>query len=77
MTQEFRDILQEINPIMLSVKEDIHLLRDGIIDSLDIVKIVAALEEELNIKFSIDDVSAKNFSSVQSIWNTVQNIREG
>jgi len=71
MTHEFIDLLKSINP-MITESSDANLVRSGVIDSLDIMSIVAKLEEKYGIEIDGDDISIDNFASLQSIWDVVQ-----
>jgi acyl carrier protein len=48
------------------------LLKNGFIDSLGILEVVAFLENEFRIAVSDDDLLPENFGSVQSITDFVQ-----
>ena len=47
------------------------LLDDGIIDSLDIVRLVANLEAEFQIVIQASDIITENFNSIISIESLV------
>jgi len=69
---------EQILRILGSINEDIssykggNLLEDEVIDSFDVMQIVAALEEEFNIEIDADYVIAENFASIQTIINMVR-----
>jgi acyl carrier protein len=67
MTQGFIDALKSTKPVIFD-KENVHLIDNGVIDSLDVVNIIAKLEETYNIKFDGKDITSENFASVNSIW---------
>ena len=64
--KEVLEILQEINE---NITDDVQidLLSNGVIDSFDIVNIVAALEVHFKIEFEAEDIVPENFGSVESI----------
>jgi acyl carrier protein len=76
MTEKFTDVLMSINP-MIYEENSTHLIHDGVIDSLDVINIISKLEEEFDIKFSYEDISAENFKSLQSIWLLVKKLTGG
>ena len=71
MDSRFIDILNKINPEILE-NLDANLFEEGIIDSLSIMEIVAAVESEFEIDFDPDDISPENFANADCIWKTVQ-----
>lgn len=60
------EIVQQIVPEINESNSDV-LLDDGIIDSLDIVRIVTVLEENYNIEINANDIIPENFNSINSI----------
>ena len=74
MTNEFISALNSVNP-QITTQESENLIKDGIIDSLDVMKVVVKLAETYGIEFKTDDISTENFSSVQSMWNIVERIK--
>jgi acyl carrier protein len=71
MEQQFIDTLKKINP-MIFTGDHSNLMAEGVIDSLDVMNIIAALEDNFAIEFDVDDISAENFVSVENIWNLLQ-----
>ena len=59
-------------PTIKNVGNDESLLKNGFIDSLGILEVVAFLENEFRIAVSDDDLLPENFGSVQSITDFVQ-----
>lgn len=51
----------------LSISSDTELLDNGIIDSINMIKLLTYIEEELSITLQDDDLSPENFNSVMSI----------
>lgn len=75
MTEQFKDILNKLNPEILE-NPDIDLAEEGIIDSFGIMNLVAALETELEIDFDPTDLILENFASAEAIWAVVQKYLE-
>jgi len=66
MKSKIFKILQEIRP-EFDFSKDIHFIDEGMLDSFDIISLVAALDEEFGISIDGLDIIPDNFSSVNSI----------
>lgn len=73
--EELLKLLEEIKPDV-DFKENEHLIDDKLLDSLDIVSIVSALNEEFDIKISVRDIIPQNFNSAKAIYDLVQKLQE-
>lgn len=51
------------------LKEDTDFFKKGIIDSTGILELICFLEESFDITIEDDDITQKNFSSVNSVNN--------
>lgn len=54
---------------------DLDLLENGIVDSLGVLKIVAAIENELNISIEPELLDARNFATIASISSLIDGKR--
>ena len=54
-----------------SLQDDEQLIEKGIIDSLGIVSLLAYLDENFGILLSEEELSPKNFATLQSICDLV------
>lgn len=68
MKEEIIAILTELRP-EFDFSEDINFIQEGMLDSFDVVSLVAALEEKYSISIDGLDILPQNFSSVDSIVN--------
>lgn len=67
-------ILQSFNrSITIETKE--KLVTDGIIDSVDIVSLIAELEDTFNIEVPMEEIVEDNFDSVEVLWNMIQRLQ--
>jgi acyl carrier protein len=67
MTQQFIEILNRVKPDILE-NSGIDLVEDGILDSLDVMRLVAELEQTFEFDFDSDDLSPENFASAEALW---------
>lgn len=72
------DEMQKILAILQDINEDVDfenetaLVDDGLIDSLEIVSIIAALDEAYDIHIEVADIEPENFNSAAAILETVK-----
>jgi acyl carrier protein len=76
MSPEFIEILTAVNPEIFDAP-DADLIETGILDSLDVMNLVAMLEQSYDIDFDPDDISPENFASAEAIWAVVQRTLTG
>jgi len=60
------ELLKEIRP-EFDFSNDYNLIKDGILDSFDLITLVAAIEEEYAIKIDGSDIIPENFESIKAI----------
>ena len=68
--------LQEMFPA-INFNEEAKLIDDGLIDSLDLFRLVSALQEEYKITIPFDDISFENFNSIQAILALIEKLIAG
>ena len=61
-----RDVNEEVD-----FSRETALVDDGLIDSFDIIAIIAALDEAYNIHIEAADIGPENFNSAESILKMV------
>ncbi len=64
--ERVREILEEIRPD-LDFDTDEKLVTDGLLDSVDIIAIVAELSDEYDIKIKPAHLTPDNFDSIEAI----------
>jgi acyl carrier protein len=73
--EEILKILEEIKPnVDFAAEED--LVGSRILDSLSIMRLMAALNDEFDIELTVEDLIPENFVTVQSIYDMVTRIQE-
>jgi len=74
--------MEKILEILKSIRSDIDfenetkLIDDGILDSFDIVSIVAELCDAYDITITAEDMEPENFNSVQAMLALVERIMD-
>ncbi len=51
--------------------EDIHLIQEGIIDSLGIFMVISFIDEQFGVQIEADDVVLDNFQSIEAIKSLI------
>lgn len=68
---------ERILKVLKNVNEDIlfytgtNMLRDGVIDSFELIDVISILEEEFNVKISGEYVIFDNFANKTTIINFI------
>ena len=74
--------MEELKKILQKVKEQVDyenekfLLTDGIIDSVELVELVAEIEEKYGIEIPLEDITPENFDSVSDIHNMITRLQQ-
>ena len=69
MKEKFMKVLEGVNQEI--TREETASLT-GIIDSLDVMNIVSALEDTFDMEFEPEDIIPDNFETVDAIWKLFQ-----
>lgn len=73
--EELIEILKEIRPdIDFNVQE--NLIEEEILDSFDIVSLVARIDEEFDVQITPADLIPENFKSAKTIYNLIEKLRD-
>lgn len=73
--------MEELKEILGKVLEHIDyenetmLLTDGKIDSIELVELVAEIEDHFQIEIPLDEMIPENFDSMHEMWNMIRKLR--
>ena len=73
--------MEELLKILQEVRSDIDfttekgLIEHGILDSLDIMEIVAEISDAFDISVSPADIIPQNFNSAEALWAMIQKLK--
>lgn len=73
--EQLKQILMEIND-QIDYAAETELLSAGLLDSVQLVELVAALEEEYGIEIPLDEIEPDNFDSIEAIFNMIQRVKQ-
>lgn len=68
------EILSEVSPDV-DFKNETKLIDNGILDSLNIMEIIAEISDEFDIELSPADIVPANFNSAESLWAMIQRLQ--
>ncbi len=71
------DELQKLLEVLVEIKDDVDfanekaLVDDGLIDSLDLTQIIAALDDAFDVHIPAGDIEPENFNSVEAMLKLI------
>ena len=75
MQSELRVILEEIRPD-INFDAETHLIDGGILDSFDIVTLVAEINARLDIAIPAEELIPENFNSADALLELLERLDE-
>lgn len=72
--EELLEILNEMHPDVDFETEE-SLIDDEILDSLDIVGLIAEISETFDVTITAKDIIAENFNSAKALWALIQRLQ--
>lgn len=73
--EEIMEILQDLHPDVDFETEE-HLVDDKILDSFDIVSLIAEINENFDIAITARDILPENFNSAKALYALIQRLEE-
>ncbi len=68
-------ILSEMHPDV-DFSSEVDLIDDGVLDSLDIVSLVAEIDTEFGVTIPAEEIVPENFNSAAALWALVERLDE-
>jgi D-alanine--poly(phosphoribitol) ligase subunit 2 len=72
--------------ILLAILEDMHsdidfgtcetLIDDGVLDSFDIITLVAEIDSEFDVQIPVEEIIPDNFKSARALYNLIERLSE-
>ena len=73
--EELQDILRSLHPDVDFEHCD-RLIDDKILDSIDIVSLVAEISDAFDVAVPAEEIIPENFNSAQALWEMIQQLDE-
>ncbi|NLX76438.1 MAG: acyl carrier protein [Clostridiaceae bacterium] len=68
-------ILEELHP-EVDFKTSKSLIDDKILDSFDIITLIAEINEEFDVRIPVDEIVPENFNSAESLYRLIQKLQD-
>lgn len=75
MKEQLLEILEDLRP-EVDFENETALVTDGILDSFDIVSLVAQLNDEFDVTIGVDDLEPENFDTVDAMIALIESMRD-
>ena len=75
MKEQLLEILEDLRP-EVDFETETALVTDGILDSFDIVSLVAQLNDEFDVTIGVDDLEPENFDTVDAMIALIESMRD-
>lgn len=69
------EILEEIRPDV-DFENTVSLIDNHILNSLEIISLVAEIEDEFDITVPTVEIAPSNFNSAQAMWELINRLQE-
>lgn len=71
--EQLKELLEGIRPDLDFEAED-KLIDDGILDSIDVLSIVAEINDTFDVDIKVQFLLPENFNSMQAIYELIQKL---
>ena len=73
--EKILEIAEEIRPDVDFASEK-KLVDNGVLDSFDIVSLIAEINDNFDVAISAEEITPENFNSAENIWALVERLME-
>ena len=72
--KRLKKILSELYP-EVDFDAPHHLVRDGMLDSIDVVTLVGEIDEAYGVRVPIEELTPENFASAEDIYKMIERLQ--
>ncbi len=72
--EKLLQILESVKP-GVDFKASKNMIEEGLIDSFDMISIIANINMEFGIDFSVAEITPENFATVETLYKTIERIK--
>ena len=73
--EELLNLLKDIRPDV-DFENETELIDDGILDSMDVVSRISAMDDVFDVQIRITELDPENFNSVENLWALIQSLKK-
>lgn len=74
MREQLMDILKDLRP-EVDFESETQLIDGGVLDSFDIVSLIAELNEAFEVEINVEDLLPENFNSVDAMMELIEKLQ--
>jgi len=74
MMEELLELLSELKP-EIDFKTEKSLIDDGLLESFDMITLIAEMEDRFEIEVPAEEIIPENFNTAEGIWMLLERIR--
>ena len=67
------EVLSALKP-EIDFEREKELIDDGLLESFDVITLIAEIEEQFGIEIPAEEIVPENFNSAEGIWNLCERI---
>ncbi len=75
LEQKIRDFLEQETQFKIT-DENENLIQSGVLDSFSMIKLLDFLEKDMGVVINMENLSAENFNSLETITRTIKSSYE-
>lgn len=72
--EELMEILEALKP-EIDFEAERELIDDGLLESFDVITLIAEIEDQLGIEIPAEEIVPENFNSADDIWRLCERIK--
>lgn len=72
--EKLLELLETLKP-GVDFKNSKNMIEEGLIDSFDMINIIANINIEFGIDFSVAEIVPENFATVETLYETIERIK--
>lgn len=72
--EELMEILEALKP-EIDFEVEKELIDDGLLESFDVITLIAEIEDQLGIEIPAEEIVPENFNSADDIWRLCERIK--
>jgi len=72
--EELMEILEALKP-EIDFGAEKELIDDGVLESFDVITLIAEIEDQLGIEIPAEEIVPENFNSAEDIWRLCEKIK--